>query len=99
MKPEFSEFTYGYVLIEELSQRYHFKSAPIFPSLREEGTVGGYDSQIKIGGIPFFIQFKRSDYLSRKNAKYYRRFGSTYFRFNLHALKYSKQHDLLLKGC
>jgi hypothetical protein len=96
MIPEFSEFTYGYVLIEELSKAYSFKSAPVFPSLREEGTVGGYDSKIDIEGIPFFIQFKRSDFLSNANAKYYPYFSSTYYRFHLHALMYSKQHNLLL---
>ena len=96
MKPEFSEFTYGYTLIEELSNTYSFKSVPVFPSLREEGRVGGYDAQVNIKGVPFFIQFKRSDYLSRHNAKYYGKFGTTYFRFHLHALRYSKQHDLLL---
>lgn len=96
MKPEFSEFTYGYVLIEELSKAYNFKTAPIFPSLREEGTIGSYDSQINIKGTPYFIQFKRSDFLSTANAKYYGIFSSTYYRFHLHALKHSKQHNLLL---
>ena len=96
MKPEFSEFTYGYTLIEELSKTFRFKSVPRFPSLWEEGKVGGYDASIDIAGLPLFIQFKRSDYLSRKNAKHYRLFKSTYYRFHLHALKHSKQHNLLL---
>jgi hypothetical protein len=96
MKSEFSEFTYGYTLIEELSKIYNFKSAPVFPSLIEEGTVGGYDSKVNIDGSPFFLQFKKSDFLSTKSAKHYNKFGTTYYRFNLHALRYSKQHDLLL---
>lgn len=96
MKPQFSEFTYGYALTEELSRVYRFKSVPTFPSLIEEGRVGGYDVALDISGIPIFLQFKRSDYLSRANAKYYNTFSSQYYRFNLHALKHSKQHNLLL---
>ncbi|MFT6958911.1 MAG: hypothetical protein ACJAYC_003935 [Halieaceae bacterium] len=96
MKSQFSEFTYGYALTEEMSKTYMFKSVPTFPSLIEEGRVGGYDVSLDISGTPIFLQFKRSDYLSRANAKYYSLFSSQYYRFNLHALKYSKQHNLLL---
>jgi hypothetical protein len=96
MIPEFSEFTYGYTLIEELSRIHKFSSVPTFPSLREEGTVGGYDAAIKISGLPFFFQFKRSEFFSRANSKYYSLFSSKYYRFHLHALKHSQQHDLLL---
>lgn len=96
MKPQFSEFTYGYALTEEMSKNYRFKSVPTFPTLFEEGRVGGYDVALDISGTPIFLQFKRSDYLSTANAKYYRYFSSKYYRFNLHALKHSKQHNLLL---
>lgn len=96
MKPQFSEFTYGYALIEEMSKNYRFKSVPTFPTLVEEGRVGGYDVALDISGTPIFLQFKRSDYLSTANAKYYKYFSSKYYRFNLHALKHSKQHNLLL---
>ena len=96
MKPQFSEFTYGYALTEEMSRNYRFKSVPTFPSLIEEGRSGGYDVELDISGVPVFLQFKRSDYLSTSNAKYYKNFNSKYYRFNLHALKHSKQHNLLL---
>jgi hypothetical protein len=95
MKPQFSEFTYGYTLTEEISKKYRFRTVPIFPSLVEEGRVGGYDVKLDIG-IPIFLQFKRSDFLSTANAKYHKYFKSQYYRFNLHASKYSKQHSLLL---
>ena len=96
MKPQFSEFTYGYALIEEMSKNYRFKSVPTFPTLVEEGRVGGYDVALDIFGTPIFLQFKRSDYLSTANAKYHKYSSSNYYRFNLHALKHSKQHNLLL---
>lgn len=97
MKPQFSEFTYGYTVVEELTRNYRFTAVPTFPTLVEEGRDGGgYDVQVEIQGLPFFLQFKRSDYLSRSNAKYHHVFGSSYYRFNLHALKHSKQHNLLI---
>lgn len=97
MKSQFSEFTYGYTLVEELSRGHRFSAVPIFPSLVEEGKIGGYDVSIELSGLPFFLQFKRSDCLVRSNAKYYSLFDSSYYRFDLHALKYSQQHSLLLQ--
>lgn len=97
MKSQFSEFTYGFTLVEELSRGHRFSAVPIFPSLVEEGRVGGYDVSIELSGLPFFLQFKRSDCLVRSNAKYYSTFGSSYYRFDLHALKHSQQHNLLLQ--
>lgn len=86
MKPQFSEFTYGYALIEEFSRKYNFTSVPIFPSLVEEGRVGGgYDAGLKIQGIPFFFQFKKSNFLSRSHSKYYKSFNTPYYQFYLHA--------------
>ncbi len=97
MKPQFSEFTYGYTVVEELTRNYRFTAVPTFPTLVEEGRIGGgYDVQVEMQGLPFFLQFKRSDYLSRSNAKYYYIFGSPYYRFCLHALRYSQQHNLLI---
>ena len=97
MKPQFSEFTYGYAVVEELSSSYHFSAVPTFPSLVEEGRDGGgYDVHISIHGLPFFLQFKRSEFLSRSNAKYHHVFGSSYYRFHLHALRHSQQHNLLI---
>ncbi|WGL17230.1 hypothetical protein PVT68_02765 [Microbulbifer bruguierae] len=98
MKPQFSEFTYGYTLVEELSRDYGFSAVPVFPSLLEEGrTGGGYDAKLGIKGLPFFLQFKRSDFLGRSNSKYHAAFGGPYYRFHLHARRHSVQHDLLLQ--
>jgi hypothetical protein len=96
MKSQFSEFTYGYSLVEEISRSSRFSAVPLFPSLIEEGRVGGYDVGLDINGMPLFLQFKRSDYLSRSNSKYYSYFSNPYYRFNLHALRHSQQHNLLL---
>ena len=97
MKPQFSEFTYGYTLIEELSRNRRFSAVPKFPSLIEEGRVGGYDVSLEISGQPFFLQFKRSDCMVRSNSKYYRLFGGSYYKFNIHSLRHSQQHNLLLE--
>lgn len=98
MKPQISEFTYGYTLVEELSRNYNFSAVPTFPTLVEEGRAGGgYDVRLEMTGRPFFLQFKRSDFLKRSNAKYYKYFQTPYYRFSLHALKHSMQHNLLLK--
>ena len=85
MKSEFSEFTYGYALIEEISRELSFDCAPIFPSLIQEGKSGGYDANIELQGKPYFLQFKRSDYLSRSNSKHYGLFNGPYFRFDIRA--------------
>ncbi|NIG76519.1 hypothetical protein F3J34_23390 [Klebsiella sp. Ap-873] len=97
MKSQFSEFTYGYTLVEELSRTFGFRSVPTFPSLIDEGRDGGgYDVGLNIDGLPFFLQFKRTDFLSRANASHYTTFRGSYYRFNLHAQRHSKQHELLL---
>ena len=96
MKPDFSESTYAFSLVNEMNRMYSFNLAPIFPSLYEEGKTGGYDTEVSIHGVPFFFQFKLSNFLSRFNAKNYKVFNSSYYQFHLHARKKSKQHDLLL---
>ncbi|MGM8871078.1 hypothetical protein ACS8E3_05240 [Psychrobacter sp. 2Y5] len=96
MKPEFSESSYAFSLVNEMAKKHPFNVAPIFPSLYEEGRTGGYDTEVNIQGTPFFFQFKVSDYLSRSNATHYRTFNDSYYQFHLHARKKSKQHDLLL---
>ena len=57
MKPNISEFSYGYALTSELVRLFGIKGvgAPVFPSLKEEGSVG-YDVQVP--GLPLFLQFK-----------------------------------------
>ena len=102
MNPDFSEFSYGYAVTEELAKTHkaHLLGAPIFPSLYEEGKVGGgYDMKIPMAGKAIFIQFKLSDYLERTNAKEHRDgvLSVPYYRMHIRPIKHSDQHNLLLE--
>jgi hypothetical protein len=98
MKPEMSEFSYGFAFTNELitAPGAHVVAAPEFPSLQKEGKPGGgYDVKIPFGS-PLFLQFKLSHRLERTNCKEYNLMGGAYYRWHLHALRHSAQHDLLL---
>jgi hypothetical protein len=70
MNPEISEFSYGFALTNELVGWAELKAAPIFPTLVEEGKVGGgYDVRLNYPAVALFLQFKRADYIERKNCK------------------------------
>ncbi|WP_341922722.1 hypothetical protein [Polaromonas sp. YR568] len=101
MKPDFSEFSYGYAVTEELVSlhRATIIAAPMFPSLYDEGQPGGgYDVQIPIAGRPVFLQFKLSDQLERSNSKEHKSglIGLPYYRMHIRPAKHSDQHSLLL---
>lgn len=97
MRPDFSEFSYGYALTESIiRQAGGTTTAPIFPSLYEEGqTGGGYDVKIQMG-TPLFLQFKLSHFFSNGRAKQYSHFNHPYYRFNIMPDKISKQHQMLI---
>ncbi len=72
MDPEFSEFSYGYSIIKELEDlaAAAFPAGvgrPIMPSLREEKKVG-WDAAITTVFFVMFLQFKRGEFVSRRNA-------------------------------
>jgi len=99
MQPLISEFSYGYALTQELAGGMlgNLIGAPVFPSLRQEGSAGGgYDVQIPLIGFPLFLQFKLSDYLSRTSASERTMLGGPYYRMHLRPLRHSDQHNLLL---
>jgi len=101
MKPDISEFSYGYAVTEELVAKHKaiVVGAPTFPSLYEEGKKGGgYDVKIPILGNPVFLQFKLSDYLERTSAKEHQSGLLTvpFYRMHIRPLKHSCQHQLLL---
>ena len=95
MKSEFSEFSYGFALTHGLlKDTPSIDVAPHFPSLVEEGK-GGFDVEVGFPGIPIYLQFKLSDYLTRRPAKYWDYYHEPYFRFDITPLTVSQQHNLL----
>ena len=101
MKPNISEFSYGYALTEELAKGFgkSITAAPVFPSLYQEGKKGGgWDVKLEKGGIPLFLQFKLSHYLKTASANERKsgHFSSPYYRMHLRPINHSKQHELLL---
>ncbi len=68
MKCSFSEFSYGYACIREAEQEvqalFPLTAAPTQPSLLTEGKVG-YDAALFAVDYTLFMQFKRSDYITR----------------------------------
>ncbi len=106
MKPDISEFSYGYALTENLIQYLRSLSmpltaAPIFPSLFKEGQPGGgYDVRFDLPGIPLFLQFKLSDYIWKNDSRIRELQGNLlslpFFRMHLRPLRYSQQHPMLL---
>lgn len=100
MKPDFSEFTYGYAVTEEL---VHYSGAvvvgaPTFPSLYQEGKSGGFDVNVPFVGVPVFLQFKLCDRLHRTSARESREgiLSVPYLRMHIRPAKHSEQHQLLL---
>ncbi len=72
MKPDISEFSYAYALVEDLIvwQKTSLTAAPIFPSLIKEGrSGGGYDVRLDRPSIPLFLQFRLSDYMTGPKAE------------------------------
>ena len=99
---KFSEFTYGFALVNELTKVLPCKAVPLFPSLREEGkTGGGYDVRIEEDkGTILHLQFKLSKQLNRRNAREYKlpghSLGLPYYRFEVMSNRLSRQHCSLL---
>ncbi|PYP92242.1 MAG: hypothetical protein DMG65_04645 [Candidatus Angelobacter sp. Gp1-AA117] len=71
-KCEFSEFSYGYCITEDLiiGDGTPLTAAPVFPSLIDKGQPGvGYDLKLNKPGTPLFLQFKLVHQMVRGNAK------------------------------
>jgi hypothetical protein len=99
MTPNISEFSYGYAVTSEVVKLLgtSIAAAPQFPTLYAEGQAGGgYDVKI-VGGSPLFLQFKLSHYMERTNCKEHDLMGGPYYRWHLHSLQRSDQHNLLLE--
>lgn len=99
MKPNFSEFSYGFALVNELIAwpNQPVTAVPIYPSLIEEGHLG-YDVLLERGGVPLFIQFKLSHCMVRASAEEVRHgvLFPPFYRMHLFPRTESRQHGLLL---
>ncbi len=99
MKPDISEFSYGYAITENLvtNSPLTLEAAPIFPSLIEEGRQGGgYDVGLPFEGMPLFLQFKLSEYMISSRSKESGSISIPYYRMKLRPTRHSSQHPMLL---
>ena len=95
MRAQFSEFSYGFAFTHELVNHLPgITVAPQFPSLVAEGKAG-YDMSVPILGVPMFFQYKLSEFLEGRAAKYWRNHGGSHFRFGATSPRKSPQHNLL----
>jgi hypothetical protein len=100
-KCEFSEFSYGYCVTEDLiiGDGTPLTAAPVFPSLIDEGQPGvGYDLKLNKPGTPLFLQFKLVHQMVRGNAKEAKKghFKEPFYRMHLRSSSISDQHASLL---
>lgn len=101
MMSEFTEFSYGFSLTQELMQLGGPSgyAAPYFPSLIEEGrTGGGYDVRIDRGRF-LYLQFKLSEYMvgGPRGAGQQDVIALPYYRFWITPRLQSKQHKMLVE--
>lgn len=101
MKPDISEFSYGYALTDELINWHGttLTAAPVFPSLYQEGQAGGgYDVMLQRPGLPLFLQFKLSHCMVRGTAQEVKEgiFQPPFYRMHLRPARHSDQHEMLL---
>ena len=100
MKPDISEFSFGYALTEAFIRDAGLPivSAPIFPSLIEEGRAGGHDVAIRFQGFLLFLQFKLSHFMKRATAfeAAQRLIDVPFYRMHLRPKRHSRQHAMLL---
>lgn len=100
-KCQFSEFSYGYCLTEDLivGQGTPLTAAPVFPSLIEEGQPGvGYDVRFDRPGTPLFLQFKLVHQMVRGTANEAQKghFQPPFYRMHLRSRLISDQHQSLI---
>lgn len=100
MKPDISEFSYGYALTEALmwDTGLPIEGAPMFPSLIQEGREGGYDVGIQFQGLLLFLQFKLSHFMTRGTAFESKQglLDIPFYRMHLRPTRHSRQHAMLL---
>lgn len=98
-QPDFSEFSFGYGVTRYFEELYGARWVlPNFPTQNEEAD-GGYDVDLLAHGVPLFIQFKRSEIMTRRSATEYKQDPEDWempiFRMHLHGHNKFRQHYLL----
>jgi len=101
IKPEFSEFTFGYAFTENFTNGWlggGVRSVPIFPSLLAEGRpTGGYDVAIPTHAEPILFQFKIPQLVTRRSRLLPPAYWPPYYRMHLEPGARSAQHRALLQ--
>jgi len=98
-QPDFSEFSFGYGVTRYFEELYGARRVlPNFPTQNEEAD-GGYDVDLFSHGVPMFIQFKRSEIMTRRSATEYKQHPADWempiFRMHLHGHNEFRQHYLM----
>lgn len=95
---QFSEFSFGYALTDNLIHAGWplGARAPYFPSLVSEGLSGGFDVKIPLRPVALYLQFKIPQLVSRRTKYKPPTFTPPYLRMHLRT-KRPNQHGLLLK--
>ncbi len=96
MRAEISEFSYGFAITAELRDLFwpRIVEPPIFPTLRDEAQLG-WDVRFPLVGRPLFLQFKVAEALTRASAAEWGYYNALYYRFPLHRISRSNQHNRL----
>jgi hypothetical protein len=95
---EFTEFSYGFAITHELilQNSGNVVAAPEFPSLIREGQAGGgYDVRLNFGTF-LFLQFKLSEFMYGRRARYRSLIGLPYYKFWITPRWQSQQHRMLV---
>lgn len=93
-----SEFTFAYAFLYEQTQKNwkDLKAVPILPNLRQEKDAA-WDVHFPLKGADYYYQFKLSDYLKRRNAKFFKPpnnyYSDPYFKIKLYRDKTGKYHQ------
>ena len=100
MRPEFSEFSFGYALTEALVNGQQHIVRPTFPTQRQERRLG-YDLRLDRPGKPIFLQFKLCHGMTRRSARecayHDLPLDFPFLRMPLMPSRLSPQHGRLLK--
>ncbi|MFA5007418.1 MAG: hypothetical protein WC509_08170 [Candidatus Izemoplasmatales bacterium] len=97
MDSQFSEIQFGFGLLREIVDGPFFgrlENSPFMPTQNKEKILG-YDARLD-KCRPLFLQFKRSEMLTRSTANEWSVFGNPYYRIEIYPDSVTHQHNLLV---